>query len=370
MPKPRRKPTSRDRVFASLDFQTPDRVPIDFWASAGFLAALRRETGEDAEHFMDRWDVDFRYIAGPRYIGPPLTPGPDSLEPDIWGVPRRAVRVPTPFGEETYHEVAAHPLAAARTPEEIDAYPGWPSPDHYDYTVLPAQCDRVRRAGRVAVFMGDRLNRIAQLKPAMYLRGIEQILVDMAESPELADALFRRIRRFYAEYLRRILESARGRIDIVLTGDDFGAQTGPLLSPAMWSRFLAAGFREYLDLIRAHDARSMHHTCGAVAPLVPLMADAGLHILQSLQPEALAADLPDLKRRFGGRLALQGGISIQRTMPHGAVAEIRREVESRVALLAPGGGYILGTAHNLQADCSVASVEALMQAYHDFGRCP
>jgi uroporphyrinogen decarboxylase len=216
--------------------------------------------------------------------------------------------------------------------------------------------------------MGDRLNRIAQLKPAMYLRGIEQIMLDMAGSPEVAEAIFGRIRRFYAEYLRRILEAARGGVDIVLTGDDFGSQNGPLLSPAMWTRFLAGGFREYVGIIRAHDARSMHHTCGAVAPLVPLMADAGLNVLQSLQPEAMAADLPDLKRRFGARLAFQGGISIQRTMPHGTVAEIRREVESRVALLAPGGGYILCTAHNVQADCPVSSVEALMQAYHDLGR--
>ena len=79
MPKPRRKTTSRDRVFTALDFRTPDRIPIDFWASSGFLAALRRKTGEDAERFMDRWDVDFRYIAGPRYTGRPLTPGPDGL---------------------------------------------------------------------------------------------------------------------------------------------------------------------------------------------------------------------------------------------------------------------------------------------------
>ena len=41
----------------------------------------------------------------------------------------------------------------------------------------------------MAVFVGDRMNRIAQLKPAMYLRGMDRILMDMALEPEIAAAL-------------------------------------------------------------------------------------------------------------------------------------------------------------------------------------
>ncbi len=354
---------SRERVFTALNFEQPDRVPIDFWASTGFYEMLRRTTGADKDAFLDQHDVDFRYIAGPRYVGPPL-----DGDQDIWGVRRRSVTVATQHGRETYREVATSPLADATTTDEIDAYEGWPSPDWFDYTPIRAQCEEVRNKGRIVVFMGDRLNRIAQLKPAMYLRGVEQILVDMVTDTEIAHAVFRRFRRFYTDYLTRILEAAGGWIDIVLTGDDFGSQNGPLVSPAMWETFLAEGFGQYVKIIADSGARSMHHTCGQVTPIVPAMVERGLNVLQSLQPEAMGQDFARLKREFGGRLAFHGGMSIQQTLPHGTPEDVRNDVRERVRVLAPGGGYILGTAHNVQADCAIENVEALLRAYRELGR--
>lgn len=353
---------SRERTFLALDHQQPDRVPLDVWMSAGFAAKLEAATRAPVSAFLDAHDVDLRYIEGPRYVGPPLARHQDGTEDDVWGVPRRAVVAPTPEGSESYREVSISPLASARTPEEVHAYPRWPSPDWYDYGGIEAQCERVRSAGRVVVFVGDRLNRVAQLKPAMYLRGVEQILEDMILRPEVADAVFERIRGFYLEYLARILESARGKLDIVLTGDDFGMQQGPIVSPAMWERFLGRGFASYLRLVKSAGARSMHHTCGSVRPIVPLMVERGLDILQSLQPEARDMDHAALKREWGARLCFHGGISIQRTMPSGSPEEVAREARRAIDLLGEGGGYILCTSHNVQADVPVRNLVALLEA--------
>ena len=353
---------SRERVLLSLSFQQPDRIPVDFWASAGFWRGWKNLRGMTKDEFLDLHDVDFRYIAGPTYVGPRLT---DSR--DIWGVQRRTIEVPTGYGTETYAEVAQSLLAEAKTVEDLEAYPHWPCPDGFDYRPVAEQCRAVRDAGRIVVFMGDRLNRIAQLKPAMYLRGVEQILMDLAMNPEIARSIFGRIRRFYNEYLERILTAAGGAIDIVLTGDDFGSQAAPLISPSMWEQFLGEGFAGYVSRIHDAGARCMHHTCGAVTPLVGRFVDRGLDVLQSLQPEAMAEDLPDLKRQFGDRLAFQGGISIQQTLPFGTPEQVRREVQTRAETLGPGGGYIFGTAHNVQADCPPENIDALMAAYREWG---
>ena len=356
---------SRERVALTLEHQEPDRIPVDFWASSGFLAKLEAERGLTKDEFLDAHDVDFRYIAGPGYVGPPLT-SERGERVDIWGVPRTIARVEIDGGSELYEEVTRPPLASAGTIEDIEAYPGWPSPDWFCYDGIEAQCDEVIRRGRVVVFMGDRLNRIAQLKPAMYLRGVEQILVDLAMNPELARAVIGRVRTFYAAYLERILDAARGKIDIVLTGDDFGAQAGPLVSPAMWDEFLRDGFANYLALIRQGGARSMHHTCGSVLPIIPKMIECGLDVLQSLQPEA-AGMSPDVLTRFGDRLSFQGGVSIQKTMPFGGGNEIRTEVKHLAETMGAGGGYIFCTSHNVQADVPVANVDILMSAYREFG---
>jgi uroporphyrinogen decarboxylase len=358
---------SRERTFLALRHETPDRIPADFWASPGMRERILAEMGLAHEEFLDEFDIDFRYIAGPDYVGPPLTSSASDTEVDIWGVPRRGLTLEVLGHLEHYREVTEPPLSGAFRVEDVEDYAHWPSADWFDYKGIEAQCAAVRDGGRVAVFMGDRLNRIAQLKPAMYIRGVENIMLDMAIRPALARAVFGRIKAFYLEYLTRILESASGKLDIVLTGDDFGAQDGLLVSPSMWSEFLSEGFRQYNELIGAHGVVAMHHTCGSVVELIPAMIDNGLDVLQSLQPEARGMDPASLKRRYGRRLCFHGGVSVQRTLPRGTPDDVRQEVKNLANTMGKGGGYIFCTAHNVQADTPIENVQALLTAYRDFG---
>ena len=68
--------------------------------------------------------------------------------------------------------------------------------------------------GKIVVFMGDRLDRIAQLKPAMYLRSIAGIFMDVSLNPHLASAILSRIRSFNYGYAERILDASNGKVDI------------------------------------------------------------------------------------------------------------------------------------------------------------
>ena len=70
---------------------------------------------------------------------------------------------------------------------------------------------------------------------------------------------------------------------------------------------------------------------------------------------------------FGGRLSFQGGMSIQRTLPFGKPEDVRREVKALAEAMAPGGGFIFCTAHNIQADTSIENFLELLRAYKDYG---
>ena len=359
---------SRERVEACLNHRQPDRVPIDFWASREIRARLMKHYGvPDMEPVLQRFGVDFRYIDGPAYVGPELAAGPDGSREDHFGVPRRTVYYGEGEKSGSYSEVAASPLADARSLDEVENYPKWPDPEWFDYDAVREQARRARETGRVVVFMGDRLNRCAQLKPAMYLRGVEQILMDIYVNPEMASAIFRRIADFYAEYARRTLEAAGGSIDILFTGDDFGMQDNMFLPLQKWRAFLREGFRKYIEIGHRFGCRVAHHTCGFVMPLIPDFIECGLDILNPLQPEVRGVDLPGMKREFGGRICFHGGISIQRTMPFGTAEDIRGEVRDRFEALAAGGGYIFCTAHDIQADTPLQNVETLVSAYRELG---
>jgi len=259
-------------------------------------------------------------------------------------------------------------LSNVESPEDVEAYGHWPDPDMFDYDVVEQQCDALLRENRVVVFMGDRLNRVAQFKPAMYLRGTERIFMDFAVNQEIVKAIFSRIRKFYLAYLEKILHAARGKIDIVLTGDDFGAQNGLLISTDMWREFIKPGFADYIDLIKRHNTVAMHHTCGSVVDIIPDMIECGLDILQSIQPEAKGMSLANLKKMYGRSICFQGGISIQQTMPYGSRDEIRHHVKSIADIAKQDGGYIFCTSHNLQADTPVENIITLMESYLEYGK--
>ena len=358
---------SRERFELAVSHKEPDRVPIDYWATPEIDARLLSHFGfSSLEELLEHFEVDFRYIAGPEYIGPKLWESEDgSLKEDLWGVKR--IKVELASGG-TYWEVHDSPLAGASSPEEIEDYPGWPSPDWFDYECVRDQVAEARAKGKVVVFMGDRMNRCAQLKPAMYLRGVEQILIDLVVNPGIAENIFSRIARFYLEYARRTFEAAGGGLDIFMTGDDFGTQNGEIVSGQMWRDFILPGFKEFVKLGKSYGYRVAHHSCGSIKSIIGDMADCGLDILNPVQPDVHDMDHRELKQRFGDLLTFHGSISIQHTLPYGTPEQIRREVKERFETLGPGGGFIFCTAHNLQSDTPVENTVTLFEAYRMLGR--
>ena len=235
---------SRTRVFLTLAHKEPDRVPVDFWAASEVISRLLTRYGyATKEELLQRFGVDFRYIDGPVYVGPdPVVTG-DGLKEDHFGVPRRRVS----YGEGAQSGATARafsPLASAASIDEIEHYPKWPRADWFDYAPVREQARKAKETGKVVVFMGDRLNRCAQLKPAMYLRGMEQILMDLYVNRDIACAIFRHIADFYRDYLQRTLEAAEGNIDIVFTGDDFARSRIPSC-PTISGGKRSGGFQEF-----------------------------------------------------------------------------------------------------------------------------
>ena len=83
-----------------------------------------------------------------------------------------------------------------------------------------------------------------------------------------------------------------------------------------------------------------------------------------------AAEMGDtkrLKREFGRDLTFWGGIDTQHVMPHGTPQDVREEVKRRIGDLAPGGGYVFDTVHNIQADVPGENIVALAEALREYG---
>jgi len=86
------------------------------------------------------------------------------------------------------------------------------------------------------------------------------------------------------------------------------------------------------------------------------MIEIGLDVLNPIQP--LAIDPFKIKKRYGKRLALFGGLCVQQTMPKGSIQDVRNAVNKLTNEAGKGGGYILAPAHHIQADTPIENVTA------------
>ena len=109
-------------------------------------------------------------------------------------------------------------------------------------------------------------------------------------------------------------------------------------------------YHEFIKLKAPH-IKVFFHSCGCVYPLIPDLIEAGIDILNPVQVNAAEmGDTKRLKREFGRDLTFWGGIDTQHVMPHGTPQDVKDEVKRRIDDLAPGGGYVFDTVHNIQAD--------------------
>lgn len=355
----------RQRVLAAMSHQRPDRTPRDYWATVEVTNRLLNHLRlPDREHLLRTFGVDLRYVEGPAWQGQALRTYPDGSTEDLWGVRRQAKTVSGGGYTSTYLHVVESPLATASSASEVNAYDRWPSPDWWYYGGLRDQC--LQYEGYAVVNAGDRLDRTAQLKPMMYIRGMEQTYLDLALNPEIADAIIGHIVEYFLEYNEKVFAAAGDAMDIFMMGDDFGTQHGPMMSLETWRRHFRRGFAAYIELAHRHGLRVMHHTCGSVVDLIPDFIECGLDILQSLQPQARGMDLGELRREYGRDLCFHGGIDIQEVLPHGSPDDVRRHVRRQLEAAGEDGGYILCTAHNIQADTPVENVLAMYEACAEF----
>ena len=118
----------------------------------------------------------------------------------------------------------------------------------------------------------------------------------------------------------------------------------------------------------APDAFRFFHSCGNVRPLIPDFIELGVQILNPVHIRATGMEPVALKRDFGDVLTFWGGgVDTQDVLPYGTPERVKDEVRRNIEALAPGGGYVFNTVHNIQADVPLENVIAMYEALREYG---
>ena len=156
------------------------------------------------------------------------------------------------------------------------------------------------------------------------------------------------------------LDIVGDNIDIVFLGDDLAAQMAPLFDPVIYRELIKPRHARMLAAVKAKaDVKVLYHSCGAVSGLIDDLIDIGVDAINPVQVAANDMNPADLKVRFGDRITFWGGIDTQGVLPFGTGEDVRAEVRRTIDILAPGGGFVLNSVHNIQGDVAAENIVAM-----------
>ena len=384
--------TSYERVKAALEHREPDRIPFDLGGSVltgmnkvayrnlrEYLGLPQREIdiydpmqqlARIDEDMIERLEVDVRCVDPDPPESSPLATdivneGDYYAFNDEWGI---TWKMPVDGG--FYYDMRKHPLAGSHiTIKDVENYP-WPDPlDPARFRRMKERADHHVLDEKRAYILGR--NAAGILEVALWMRGFEDFYCDLALNPALAEAILEKVTEIKLDYWGRALDAVGENVLIASEADDIASQRSLLISPEMYERFVSPRHRRLFEHIHKKAQSRVYifyHSCGAVRSMIPQLIDEGVEVLNPVQVSAEGMDTKMLKREFGKYVTFWGGgVDTQRVLPFGTTAEVKDEVRRRIDDLAPGGGFVFNTVHNVQGDVPPENYMAMWEALREYG---
>lgn len=379
---------SRERLLTTLNHQESDRVPYDLGSNqvtgihAVAYQALRQaldlppveiqlcdsiqQLALPDDDLLHRLGVDVRglFPLNSHNWGIIEEDGGDRwIYQDEWGITHHR-----PKAAGLYYSIAQVPLDGLDvTVSDIENHP-WPNMgDPQRIAGLRQQAEAYRAAG-YAVLLKDAFAGIFEF--AQRVVGMQNCLMMMITNRPTMDALFTRLIELKVDYWQMALSELADVVDVISYADDYGTQVSQLISPDMFREQIKPHLAVMFDSIRqlATDARLFFHSDGNISPLLPDFQELGIDILNPVQFTATGMDLGELKRTVGSDFTFWGaGVDTQGLLPTGSPQQIKDQVRRNIETLAPGGGFVFNTIHNIQADVPPQNILAMWEALQEYG---
>lgn len=206
------------------------------------------------------------------------------------------------------------------------------------------------------------------MKSPKGIRDVEEWYMSLLIRQGYIHKIFEKQCEIALKNIELLAETIGDRAQVVfLSGTDFGTQTGLFSSVESYHDL----FKPYQKVLndRIHELTSWKtfiHSCGAIYELIPDLIDAGFDILNPVQISATGMDAKNLKSEFGKDIVFWGGgIDTQHTLPFGTPEEVYSEVRKNIEIFADGGGYVFNSVHNVQSNVPLENILAMFNALYD-----
>jgi len=259
------------------------------------------------------------------------------------------------FNAASYYNYG-HPLSGIEeNPEMLDRYLA-PSLDNMDLLFGVAEKDRVRNGDNYLTIVSG-YNGVWE--KSYELVGLEEFIYLLSTDFKTAE----RLMDIITDYKVRIAqETVKRGFKVGHHGDDLGTQISTIISEDMFVKILLPRIKRIFDVYKGAGIPVQMHSCGKITPFIPYLIDAGLDILEPVQP---CMDITKIKNEYGNDLIFFGGIDTQELLAFKSPSEVRKETLRTISILGARGGYICAPAQEIMNNVPPENVEALVSTIRE-----
>jgi len=386
---------SRERLNIALGHKEPDRVPYDIAGTTvtginkkayirtmefrGLPAEFDKKEIDPIQQIVTPVEETLKYLRSDvRRIGSRRIPDFEKIVKrngtvfeltDVWDCLWRMDE-----SRDFYYNQYTWPLAGFPSIEEgLKKYKA-PGLEQHAEIILSDLAEQIQNAGSCGI-LADR-NCAGLTETSLRIRGYENWYLDTVIDPAGVEKLLDIILEYKAGYWDLVIDwiienKLQDTLSVISECDDLGTQTSTLLEPDFLRKTVIKRFGWLWGRIkkRLPGVKIFMHTCGSVRVLLPDLIDAGLDIYNPVQFTAENMDLKGLKKDFGKDLVFWGGgVNTQATLKDGRPDQVSDEVKKIMDIMAPGGGFVFATVHNIQEDVPPENFWAMWETLMDYGK--
>jgi uroporphyrinogen decarboxylase len=200
-----------------------------------------------------------------------------------------------------------------------------------------------------------------------YLYRNDEFMMNLVSERAEMEKMLDRLLEIHLSSLEPLLDAVSPYVQLIVMGDDFGMQSGPMISPKMYRDIFLPRVKQLYGLVKQKsDLFVFLHTCGAVSEFIPDFIEAGVDVLNPVQTSAQGMDPATLKQEFGREIAFWGGgVDTQKTMLNGTPGQVRDEVRRNGEIFIKDGGFVFNQVHNLLHGVPPENILAMYETAND-----
>lgn len=346
---------------AMLRESTNDRVPLFELSVHNTLK--ERFLGRPVRTWAD--EVAFWQAAGYDFV--PIRAGVRSLVRGVhpavaeW-IAERQLHAPQPHARGW----ASETIGIIATRSDFEQFP-WPKPEtlsgYEAHPTLDAQLTAIDEC------LPPTMKVIVQLgyifMGAWQIMGLENFSLQLADDPEFVKSVVDKLAGLQRAVLDIVLQ--HNCVGAIWMPDDLCYNSGPLVSPKVYRRLVYPWYQAIVARCRQADIPIGFHSDGDLARVLTDLVECGFDCIHPFEPPM--NDIAAAKRQWGHRISVAGNIDLKATLCAGTPADVEAEVKQKAAVLAPGGGWLIGSSNSIPDFVPFDNYLALLESSLQYGRC-